>query len=178
MASSAQELALGSREPHAKERVSSEMIFVVSLCGASLQLSGARTKMSHVKHPSTPIEIARAYDLPSSDASYRVLVDRLWPRGVKKESLHIDQWAKELSPSTGLRKWFGHDPDKWDGFQKRFLDELSEKSEQIDSLLQAAGEKPILLIYAAKDEEHNNAVVLKKALTQFEASSPQSSEVV
>ncbi len=122
--------------------------------------------MSHVKHHHTQIEIARAYDLPKSDDSYRVLVDRLWPRGVKKESLHMDEWAKELSPSDELRKWFDHDPDKWDEFQKRFVDELSDKSDQIEALLDAAGDKPILLIYAAKDEEHNNAVVLKKHLSK------------
>ena len=110
------------------------------------------------------IEIARAYDCPESDSHYRVLVDRLWPRGVKKESLQLDQWAKELAPSDELRRWFDHDPEKWSEFRKRFLSELSEKKDEAYELLKAADNKSILLVYAAKDEDHNNAVVLKEYL--------------
>ncbi|EMI54862.1 DUF488 domain-containing protein [Rhodopirellula sallentina] len=110
------------------------------------------------------IEIARVYDLPDSGIQYRVLVDRLWPRGVKKEPLQLDQWAKNLAPSDELRQWFGHDPDKWAEFRKRFLHELSGKKDDAYELLQVAGERSILLVYAAKDEQHNNAVVLKEYL--------------
>ncbi|MDV6030062.1 MAG: DUF488 family protein [Phycisphaera sp. RhM] len=110
------------------------------------------------------IEIARAYDLSGSDHHYRVLVDRLWPRGVKKESLQLDQWAKELSPSDELRQWFDHDPEKWAEFRKRFLHELSENKNVAYDLLEAADNQSILLVYAAKDEQHNNAVVLKQYL--------------
>ncbi|TWU40085.1 hypothetical protein Q31b_34290 [Novipirellula aureliae] len=110
------------------------------------------------------IEIARAYDCPKSDNDYRALVDRLWPRGVKKQSLKLDQWAKELAPSNALREWFDHDPDKWAEFRKRFLRELSENKDEAYELLRTAGDQSILLIYAAKDEEHNNAVVLKEHL--------------
>ncbi|TWU45852.1 hypothetical protein Q31b_10280 [Novipirellula aureliae] len=110
------------------------------------------------------IEITRAYVCPESDNAYRVLVDRLWPRGVKKESLKLDQWAKRLAPSDKLRKWFAHDPEKWAEFRKLFLKELSGNKDEAYELLRAAGDKAILLIYAAKDEEHNNAVVLKEYL--------------
>lgn len=110
------------------------------------------------------IEVARVYDLPDSGKHYRVLVDRLWPRGVKKESLQIDQWAKTLAPSDELRQWFDHDGERWAEFRKRFLRELSENKDDAYELLQAAGDNSVLLVYAAKDEQHNNAVVLKEYL--------------
>lgn len=110
------------------------------------------------------IRIIRAYDVDNSTEGYSVLVDRLWPRGVSKESLDLDQWAKELAPSTELRKWFDHDPDKWDEFQDRYRSELSEKKEARRLLLDDADDRPILLIYAAKDEEHNHAIVLQEVL--------------
>ncbi|QDU82353.1 hypothetical protein Pla110_41080 [Polystyrenella longa] len=113
---------------------------------------------------SSTIKIIRAYDIDDDDDGYRVLVDRLWPRGVKKERLDLDEWAKELAPSTDLRKWFDHDADKWEEFQKRYKKELSEKKETREELLKAAGNKTILLIYAAKDEEHNHALVLRERL--------------
>lgn len=112
------------------------------------------------------IRIIRAYDVEDSTEGYRVLVDRLWPRGVSKESLDLDQWAKELAPSTDLRKWFGHDPDKWIEFQDRYRDELSEKKGPRQALLDDANDRPILLVYAAKDEQHNHAIVLRDVLEQ------------
>lgn len=112
------------------------------------------------------IRITRAYDVEESTEGYRVLVDRIWPRGVSKESLALDQWAKDLAPSTELRKWFDHDPDKWDLFQDRYRAELSKKKEERRSLLDDATDRPILLIYAAKDEEHNHAIVLRALLEQ------------
>ncbi|MCA9027138.1 MAG: DUF488 domain-containing protein [Planctomycetaceae bacterium] len=112
------------------------------------------------------IRTIRAYDVDDSNEGYRVLVDRLWPRGVKKESLNLDQWAKDLAPSTDLRKWFDHDPEKWDEFQGRYADELAEKKDARQALLDEAGQGPILLIYAAKDEQHNHAIVLQNILEQ------------
>lgn len=109
------------------------------------------------------IKLKRIYEAPSADDGYRVLVDRLWPRGVKKENAHIDLWLKDVAPSGQLRKWFGHDPQKWDEFKQRYTSEMATGA--LDQLRQLAAEKPTLtLLYAAKDEEHNNAVVLKSLL--------------
>ncbi|PAY16140.1 hypothetical protein CKO51_28470 [Rhodopirellula sp. SM50] len=117
---------------------------------------------------SRAIAIARSYDLPDADGHYRVLVDRLWPRGVTKDSLQLDRWTKELAPSDKLRQWFDHDPNKWAEFRKRFLHELSQHKDSAYELLRAADGKSILLIYAAKDEQHNNAVVLKEYLERLQ----------
>ncbi|MCA9125081.1 MAG: DUF488 family protein [Planctomycetales bacterium] len=110
------------------------------------------------------IRTIRAYDVEDSIEGYRVLVDRIWPRGVSKETLDLDQWAKELAPSTDLRKWFAHDPVKWDEFQDRYRSELSQKMEARQTLLDDAKDKPIVLIYAAKDRDHNHAIVLQSVL--------------
>ena len=110
------------------------------------------------------IRTIRAYDVEDSIEGYRVLVDRIWPRGVSKETLDLDQWAKELAPSTDLRKWFAHDPVKWDEFQDRYRSELSQKMEALQTLLDDAKDKPIVLIYAAKDRDHNHAIVLQSVL--------------
>lgn len=105
----------------------------------------------------------RIYDEPADDDGYRVLVDRLWPRGVSKEDAQLDEWLKEIAPSTELRKWFDHDPDKFDEFKKRYEAELAEK-EEVLYLVEKASQQPVILLYAAKDETHNHAVVLKKIL--------------
>ena len=110
------------------------------------------------------IQLKRAYDKPARGDGFRVLVDRLWPRGVKKEDLQLGTWAKTLAPSTALRKWFGHDPKKWPEFRKRYRSELTEShaARVIVDLLNAAGDaKTITLVYGAKDGEHNEAVVLR-----------------
>ncbi|GAA4452825.1 DUF488 domain-containing protein [Novipirellula rosea] len=112
------------------------------------------------------IEIARVYDSPKSAKGYRVLVDRLWPRGVKKEDLKLDDWLKEIAPSDKLRKWFDHDVDKWDEFRERYKKELKANRDLINSLLETAEKQSVVLLYAAKDEAHNNAVVLKEFLEQ------------
>ncbi|MGE0282492.1 MAG: DUF488 domain-containing protein [Rhizobiaceae bacterium] len=107
------------------------------------------------------LHIKRAYDAPSSDDGFRVLVDRLWPRGLSKASAHIDLWAKEVAPSTELRKWFAHDPEKWLGFRERYLAELDANRLAVDSLLaRLSDEGVVTLLYAAHDERYNNAVVL------------------
>ncbi len=115
----------------------------------------------------TTIKLQRAYEKPQDTNGYRVLVDRLWPRGIKKENLPLDDWLKDIAPSTELRKWFGHEVDKWDGFQEKFTQELDEHKAQLEQLLQAAGKQPLILVFAAKDEAHNNAVVIKQYLQQL-----------
>lgn len=120
------------------------------------------------------LELARAYDPPPADKDhFRVLVDRLWPRGVKKDDLEIDAWMKDLAPSTSLRRWFNHDPARWDEFRKRYFMELDEVADQVSGLLKSAGRRTILLLYGARDEEHNQAVVLKEWITKH-ASKPKS----
>lgn len=110
------------------------------------------------------IQAKRAY-LPSDRKDgKRFLVDRLWPRGVKKEKAGLDGWVREIAPSDALRKWFNHDPDKWGEFQKRYRKELSGRVEALKPLLEAARKGKVTLLFAAKDEEHNNAVVLKAYL--------------
>lgn len=113
---------------------------------------------------STSFQIKRIYEEPSDGDGYRVLVDRLWPRGVSKERAQLDQWCKEIAPSTELRKWFDHDAHKFDEFDKRYKGELTDKEEIVNHLLEIASNQPVTLLYAAKDEEHNHALVLKELL--------------
>ncbi len=110
------------------------------------------------------IRLKRAYERPSGGDGTRILVDRLWPRGVKKEEAAIERWAKDLSPSTELRKWFGHDPARWQEFRRRFAAELRQHPDQLKELRALARQGPITLIYAAHDEAHNDAVVLRDVL--------------
>ncbi|SDD23630.1 DUF488 domain-containing protein [Niabella drilacis] len=110
------------------------------------------------------ITIKRVYEAPAENDGFRVLVDRLWPRGIRKADVAIDEWQKELAPSTELRKWFNHDPEKWTGFQKKYEAELRDNP-ALDSFLKSLGKhKKITLLYAAKDEQHNQAVVLQEVL--------------
>ncbi len=112
------------------------------------------------------IRCKRAYENPSSNDGYRLLIDRLWPRGLSKEDLKIDEWNKELAPSDDLRKWFGHDPKKWAAFYQKYHHELREKmpKETRQALQKKANNGGLTLIYGAKDEAHNNAVALKMYL--------------
>lgn len=111
------------------------------------------------------ITISRAYDVSPEDKGFRVLVDRLWPRGVSKESLALDEWFKNIAPSAELRKWFNHRDDRWEEFRKRYIKELTENTDdEVTQLLEIAKKHPLLLIYSARDEEHNNAVILKEFL--------------
>ncbi|MGE5620595.1 MAG: DUF488 domain-containing protein [Sphingomonadaceae bacterium] len=114
------------------------------------------------------VRIKRAYEPPAPDDGYRVLIDRLWPRGVKKEDLALDAWLKQLAPSTELRRWFGHDPAKWAEFQRLYRQELStpEAERLLAELRERARRGWVTLLYAAKDEEHNDAVVLRQLLEQ------------
>ncbi len=109
------------------------------------------------------IHLHRAYDTPLPEG-HRILVDRLWPRGIRKHDLPIDEWAKHLAPSTELRKWFAHDPAKWDELQSRYHAELASQSDELDRLKTIADATAVILIYSARDPEHNQAVVLRDAL--------------
>jgi uncharacterized protein YeaO (DUF488 family) len=113
---------------------------------------------------SSVIKIKRVYQQPDPADGTRILVDRLWPRGLTKEKARVDLWLKEIAPSTELRKWFAHDPKKWPQFQSRYLDELKLHSEQLHTLRQEAVRGPVTLVYGAKDEEHNEAVTLQRVL--------------
>jgi len=108
------------------------------------------------------VSIKRVYAEPESSDGTRILVDRLWPRGLTKEKAKVDVWLKEIAPSTGLRKWFAHDPAKWPEFHSRYRDELQSLSEPLALLKQMAAEGHITLLFGARDEEHNEAVILKK----------------
>lgn len=110
------------------------------------------------------IRIKRAYEKPSRNDGKRVLVDRLWPRGVTKKAAHIDLWMKEVAPSAELRKWFAHDPSKWADFRKRYVRELRGHDDELARLEDMAGKGPLTLVFAASDTEHNNAEVLKELL--------------
>src|SRR5262245_55619418 len=109
------------------------------------------------------ISIKRAYAAPSRDDGRRVLVDRMWPRGVARKTLALDDWLKQASPSDDLRRWFNHDPARWPEFIARYGDELKmpPACEAVDQLVRSAREGPLTLVYAASDEEHNNAVALR-----------------
>jgi len=110
------------------------------------------------------IRVKRAYESPEADDGARILVDRLWPRGVKKEQLSLHAWLRDVAPSDELRKWFGHDPAKWEEFKKRYFVELDGKPEALKSLLETVRDGNVTLLYAAQDKEHNNAVALKAYL--------------
>lgn len=111
-----------------------------------------------------PIRVKRVYEKASPSDGYRVLVDRLWPRGLSKEEARIDAWLKEIAPSTRLRQWFGHDPSKWSEFKKRYFRELDGRTELVASLAERAKTQTVTLVFAAKDERHNNAQALKEYL--------------
>lgn len=110
------------------------------------------------------ISIARVYDHDAKSSGARLSVDRLWPRGVSKEELDYDDWIKEIAPSNDLRKWFGHDPEKWSEFRKRYQTELKENPEAVETCLKWCRRGPVTLLYGAKDTDHNQAVVLRDYL--------------
>lgn len=112
------------------------------------------------------IWLKRAYDEPGRSDGQRILVDRLWPRGVSKKELKLDDWIKDLAPSDDLRKWFDHDADKWDEFKQRYEKELDGKEEAVAKLRKRLSNGRVTLVFAAKDEEHNNAVALKLYLEE------------
>jgi uncharacterized protein YeaO (DUF488 family) len=115
-------------------------------------------------NPPIDLVVKRVYDEPSGTDGYRVLVDRLWPRGLSKEKARLDEWVKELGPSTELRKWFGHEVAKWPEFRERYRAELDRKSDLWQPIVDRAREGRVTLLFGAHDEEHNQAVVLQEFL--------------
>ncbi|HVW50752.1 MAG TPA: DUF488 family protein [Trinickia sp.] len=110
------------------------------------------------------IEIVRAYDALDQDGRARFLVDRMWPRGVTKDTLRLEAWVRDAAPSTELRRWFGHDPARWEEFQRRYRAELDVNPQAWQPLLDAAKRGPVTLLFGARDREHNQAVVLREYL--------------
>jgi uncharacterized protein YeaO (DUF488 family) len=110
------------------------------------------------------VKLKRAYEHAAAGDGTRILIDRLWPRGVKKADAAIDQWDKDIAPSTALRKWFGHDPVRWQEFRRRYAEEVRAHPEQLDRLRALARQGPITLVYSAHDEVHNDAVALRGLL--------------
>jgi uncharacterized protein YeaO (DUF488 family) len=110
------------------------------------------------------VRLKRAYEPAEPGDGHRVLVDRLWPRGVSRERAELDGWERELAPSTELRRWFGHEPDRFEEFRRRYLEELHEHRDGLAALRRHAREGPLTLVYSARDAEHNHALVLAEAL--------------
>ncbi len=110
------------------------------------------------------IRLKRAYESPAADDGSRILVERLWPRGVTKEKAAIDLWVKDLAPSAELRKWYAHDQSRWTEFRERYLAELEQKGDAIRDLQRRLEQGPVTFVYAASDEEHNSAILLKEYL--------------
>jgi len=113
------------------------------------------------------IYIKRVYDAPDKSDGYRVLADRLWPRGMKTESLKMDCWPKSIAPSTQLRTWFQHDPDKWIEFKRRYAAELRSHTQELRQLLKDAGRGPLTLLIGSRDPQHNHAIVLREQLARL-----------
>ena len=124
----------------------------------------------------TEILLKRAYEPPAKSDGKRVLVERLWPRGIKKTALHLDRWMKDVAPSTELRKWFNHDPKKWNEFRERYFAELSGNPESWKALLDGAPTR-LTLVYSSHDQEHNNAVALREYLEKKLTSASRHSSV-
>jgi uncharacterized protein YeaO (DUF488 family) len=117
--------------------------------------------------PCDKIKLKRAYEPPDRGDGTRILVDRGWPRGIKKADAAIDRWLpRDIAPSAGLRRWFGHRPERWPEFRRRYLAELQEQPELVEQIRKAARDGPVTLVYAARDEAHNDAVVLKGLLNR------------
>lgn len=113
------------------------------------------------------IRVKRVYDKPAKTDGRRVLVDRVWPRGLTKEEAQIDDWLKEMAPSTRLRKWFGHDPARWKEFKKRYAKELNDRTERVEQLARETRKRTVTLLFGAKDIERNNAMALKEHIEKL-----------
>ena len=116
--------------------------------------------------PVVTVRLKRAYDSPAASDGYRILIDRLWPRGVSREKAHLDEWERELAPSTELRRWFGHDPARFSEFRRRYTEELSAQEDKLEELRRLARESTLTLVFGARDTEHNDAVVLAELLRE------------
>ena len=116
------------------------------------------------KVPAANVRLKRAYEKPARGDGTRILIDRLWPRGVSKADAELDHWLKEIAPSTELRQWFGHDPERWPEFRRRYAAEIRRHPDELEQLRVLARKGPITLVYSAHDELHNDAVVLRSLL--------------
>ena len=114
--------------------------------------------------PAANVRLKRAYEKPARDDGIRILIDRLWPRGVRKADAELDQWVKEIAPSTALRKWFGHDAARWPEFRRRYAEEIRQHPDELGQLRDLARKGPVTLVYSAHDEQRNDAVVLRELL--------------
>jgi uncharacterized protein YeaO (DUF488 family) len=112
------------------------------------------------------IKVERIYNNPRGNKTFRVLVDRLWPRGLSKANVKVDLWQKDIAPSNSLRKWFSHDENKWNDFKARYFKELEKNSESVNTILNKINEGPITLLYGSKEEKYNNAIALKEYLEE------------
>lgn len=122
--------------------------------------------MEAARAPACDVRIKRIYDAATRSDGFRVLVDRIWPRGVTKREAALDAWARTLAPSTPLRKWFGHDPKRWSGFRERYRAELREQAVELRALQQRAAHQRVTLLYAAKDRRFNHAAVLEEVIRE------------
>jgi uncharacterized protein YeaO (DUF488 family) len=114
--------------------------------------------------PASHVRLKRAYEPAAPEDGMRVLIDRLWPRGLRKADAAIDRWMKDIAPSTELRRWFGHDPERWPAFHRRYTEELQQQAAAVDELRKLARGGRVTLVFAAHDEAHNDAIVLREAL--------------
>jgi uncharacterized protein YeaO (DUF488 family) len=112
-----------------------------------------------------PVSLKRAYEAPAPEDGRRFLVERLWPRGIRKSELRLDAWLKDVAPSPELRRWFGHDPEKWPEFRRRYFAELRSRDAALGPLREASRTGPVTLVYGARDTEHNSAVALREYLS-------------
>jgi uncharacterized protein YeaO (DUF488 family) len=145
------------------EEMYSQGVFLMHLLVWQNIILVSRQNSDSGKEMAMSVRVKRVYETPSKSDGKRILVDRLWPRGLTKEKAGIDIWLKEVAPSTELRKWFGHDPERWGEFVKRYLDEL-KSNPALDELQNLARHGDVTLVYAARDEQHNEALVLKEIL--------------
>jgi uncharacterized protein YeaO (DUF488 family) len=120
--------------------------------------------MTRSPPPASHLRLKRAYEPAESDDGVRILIDRLWPRGVSKEEASLDEWQKDVAPSTELRHWFGHDPARWAEFQRRYRAELRQHTQELDRIRALATTQTVTLVYSAHDEEHNDAIVLRDVI--------------
>jgi uncharacterized protein YeaO (DUF488 family) len=120
------------------------------------------------RHPvsASDLRLKRVYEPAAPEDGTRILVDRLWPRGLRKAEAAVDRWVKEVAPSTELRRWFGHDPERWAEFRRRYAEELREHADALAEIRELARKGTVTLLFGARDEEHNDAVVLRDALRQ------------
>jgi uncharacterized protein YeaO (DUF488 family) len=132
----------------------------------SAKPSSRRPQSEKVRRSRSVVRVKRVYDAPADYDGVRVLVDRVWPRGLSKEKARIDHWLKEVAPSTALRQWFGHDPARWTEFRRRYRAELEQNLAPLDALRSLVHGKPATLLYGARDKQHNQAVVLAEILDE------------